>query len=73
MRSGLYTSSWNNVDEAANCYHTTLLDILNTLAPVKTKVVTMRPKVPWFKDKLCELKRRSADLRNLVEHVHIGL
>jgi hypothetical protein len=40
----------------AKCYDDTLSDILDKHAPVKRKVMVVRPRVPWFTNNLRRLK-----------------
>ena len=35
-------------DELVDCYNTTLAELLDRYAPLKTKTVTVRPQVPWY-------------------------
>ena len=37
------------LEELTECYKTSLADIFNTHAPLKSKKVTIRPRLPWFK------------------------
>ena len=55
--SALYTNDvWNNINTFSDCYNSTLADILNKHAPLKSKTVIDRPKVPWFNDEIKKLK-----------------
>ena len=39
------------------CYNTTLAELHDRHAPLKTKTVTVRPKVPWYSEEIREAKR----------------
>ena len=54
--SVLCNSQWTSLEELAQCYDTTLLQILDKQAPVNTKILTVRPRVPWFSMELKKLK-----------------
>lgn len=47
-------SQWTSLEELAQCYDTTLSQILVKHTPVKTKILTVRPRVSWF---ILELKK----------------
>ena len=40
-----------------DCYNTTLAELLDRHAPLKTKTVTVRPQVPWYSEEIREAKR----------------
>ena len=40
-----------------DCYNTTLAELLDCHAPLKTKTVTVRPQVPWYSEEIREAKR----------------
>ena len=50
--SELCNATWSSVDEMAKCYDDTLRSILDKHAPLKTKVMAVRPIIPWFNDNL---------------------
>ena len=54
--SVLCNSQWTSLEELAQCYDTTLSQILDKQAPVNTKILTVRPRVPWFSLELKKLK-----------------
>ena len=60
--SVLCNSLWTSLEELAQCYDTTLSQILDKHAPVNTKILTVRPRVPWFS---LDLKKRKITLRKL--------
>lgn len=41
---------WDNIDALSDCFNKTLTDILDKFAPLKTRIMINRPKVPWFND-----------------------
>ena len=47
----------SDVDVAVTQYDSDLRDLVNTHAPVKLRMSTVRPFSPWFSDHLRELKR----------------
>lgn len=47
---------WTSLEDLAQCYDTTLSQILDKHAPVNTKVLTPRPRVQWFSLELKKLK-----------------
>ena len=54
--SVLCNSQWTSLEELAQCYDTTLSQILDKHAPVNTKVLTVRLRVPWLSLELKKLK-----------------
>ena len=50
--SVLCNSRWTSLEELAQCYDTILLQIFDKHAPVNTKILTVRLRVPWFSFKL---------------------
>ena len=50
--SDLCTKEFTDVDEMASCYNSTLQAILNKHAPLKTKTVVNRKRVPWFNSQM---------------------
>ena len=53
------------LDNLISCYNTTLSDILDRHATLKTRVVFVRPRLPWFNEDIREAKRarRKAEKR----------
>ena len=49
---------WDNIDALFDCFNETLTDILDKFAPLKTRTMINRPKVPWFNDDIKQLKRQ---------------
>ena len=47
----------SDLDKLVDCYNTTLVDLLDRHAPLKTKTVTVRPQVPWYSEEMREAKR----------------
>ena len=56
--SDLCTTSWSNLDDMVKCYDETLTGLLESHAPLKTKVIVVRPRVPWFSEELKRVKRK---------------
>jgi hypothetical protein len=56
--SKLCNSTWSNVNELAKCYDDTLSTVLNKHAPMMTKTMVVRPRVPWFSNTLRQLKAK---------------
>ena len=50
--SDLCTKEFTDVDEMASCHNSTLQAILNKHAPLKTKTVVNRKRVPWFNSQM---------------------
>ena len=50
--------NWDNIDALSDCFNKTLTDILDKFAPLKTRTMINRPKVPWFNDDIKQLKRQ---------------
>ena len=44
-------------DKLVDCYNTTLADLLECHAPLKTKTVMVRLQVPWYSEEIREAKR----------------
>nr|XP_054768161.1 uncharacterized protein LOC129275690 [Lytechinus pictus] len=42
---------------SVNMYNMKLLDLLNKHAPVESKVITIKPKAPWYSEEIKEAKR----------------
>ena len=62
--SVLYTNDvWNNISTFSDCYNSTLADILNKHASLKSITVIDRWKVPWFNDEIKKLKCNAVALR----------
>ena len=50
---------WDNIDAlSGDCFNMTLTDILDKHAPPKTRIMITRPRIPWFKDDIKQLKRK---------------
>ena len=49
---------WDNIDAVSDCFNMTLTDILDKHAPLKTRIMINRPKIPWFNDDIKQLKRK---------------
>ena len=54
--SSLCYDSPDDVDHLAECYDATLASVINKHAPLKSKVIVERPRVPWFNDEIKEAK-----------------
>ena len=65
--SDLCTKEFTDVDEMARCYNSTLHAVLDKHAPLKTKTVVNRKRVPWFNSqmKAAIRARRKAESLNL--------
>ena len=48
---------WDNIDALSDCFNMTLTDILDKHAPLKTRIMINRPRIPWFNDDIKQLKR----------------
>ena len=50
-------------DHLAECYEATLASVIDRQAPLKSKVILERPRVPWFNNEIKEAKckRRKAE------------
>ena len=49
----------NSPDIIVHNYNKALTKVMDKLAPVKTKTVSNKPKLPWFNDNLaCEIRKR---------------
>ena len=50
----------NPPDTIIQNYNKALIKVMNKLAPVKTKTVSNKPKLPWFNDNLaCKIRKRN--------------
>lgn len=56
--SDLCTTSWSNLDDMVKCYNDTLTDLLESHAHLKTKVIKVRPRVPWLSEVLKRVKSK---------------
>lgn len=65
--SELCNSTWSNATELAECYDNTLSTVLNKHAPMMTKTMVVRPRVPWFNNtlRLLKAKRRKMERKML--------
>ena len=65
--SALSNSQWSSLESISQCYDETLLQILDKHAPINSKVLTIRPRVPCFSPELREHKatRRRLERRIL--------
>ena len=54
----LCATSWSNLDDMVKCYNETLTDLLGSHAPLKIKVIEVRPRVPWFSEELKRVKSK---------------
>jgi hypothetical protein len=52
--------------QMSNFYDTTLRSFLDKHAPLKSKVMTVRPRVPWFNDGLKKLKAKRRKLGRII-------
>ena len=50
--------NWDNIDALSDCFNKTLTDLLDKFAPLKTRTMINRPKVPWFNDNIKQLWSR---------------
>ena len=50
--------NWDNIDALSDCFNKTLTDLLDKFAPLKTRTIINRAKVPWFNDDIKQLKRQ---------------
>ena len=50
----------------SKCYYITLRSILDKHAPLKSKVMTVRPMVPWFNDSLKKQKAKRRKLERIM-------
>jgi hypothetical protein len=55
--SDLCTNPPNDLDELVACYNNTLKAHFDKYALLKTKTITVRPRVPWFNEQLRKAKR----------------
>lgn len=49
---------WDNIDALSDCFNMTLTDILDKHAPLETRIIINRPRIPWFNDDIQQLKRK---------------
>ena len=65
MDSELCVNPPSDLENLVSCYNTTLSDTLDRYAPLKTRVVSVRPRLPWFDEDIREAKRarRKAEKR----------
>ena len=60
IASSMFCASvhWDNIDALSDCFNMTLTDILDKHAPLKTRIMINRPKIPCFNDDIKQLKRK---------------
>ena len=58
------------LDNLISCYDSTIADTLNYHARLKTRVMTVRPRLPWFNEDIREEKRarRKAEKPSMAEN-----
>ena len=56
-KSDLFSNPANNVSDAVNQYNDTLKKIFDKHAPLKSKVVTIRPQTLWYNEAIGQAKR----------------
>ena len=49
---------WDNIDALSDCFNTTLTDILDKHALLKTRIMINRPKILWFNADIKQLKHK---------------
>ena len=54
---------WDNIDAVSDCFNMTPTDILGKHAPLITRIMINRPKIPWFNDDIKQLKRKRRRLK----------
>jgi hypothetical protein len=64
--SDLFQKTWSSVNDMSKCYDITLRSVLDKHAPLKSKVMTVRPMVPWFNDSLKKLKAKFVDPKGII-------
>ena len=42
---------WDNIDALSDCFNMTLSDISDKHAPLRTRIMINRPRIPWFNDR----------------------
>ena len=57
LSSELYQNTPDTLDELVNSYKTTLAQALDRHAPLRTKMISSRPLVPWFNDEINASRR----------------
>jgi hypothetical protein len=72
-QSSLCTEPANNLNDLVLQFDTTLLQLLDSHAPVVTKTVTVRSQSPWFSDELRDAKqqKRRAERKYTKSHLEV--
>ena len=63
-QSSLHTSSAHNITDLVKQYNTALGELADKHAPIITRIVTVRPRAPWYTDEIASAK----NLRRKLEH-----
>ena len=65
QNSSLFTNPASTLDAQLDQYNSILSDIINKLAPLKTRKVTIRPVTPWYSEEIhaAKIERRKAESR----------
>ena len=63
--SNIVDHSFQYIDDMVCSYNNTIRAIIDNHAPLKTKIISIRKKVPWFDDKLTEVKRNRRKLERI--------
>ena len=58
QQSPLVTAPPDNIEELVNLYNTTLSDTLDSHAPARTKMITIKHHSPWFTQEIQEAKQK---------------
>ena len=56
--TGLCQAPPNDLEELVNCYNETLRSVLDKHAPLTTKTIVERARVPWFNEEIREARRQ---------------
>ena len=60
--SSLYNSPSQEITELCDQYDSVLLSILDKHAPLRTKIITLRPNAPWYSE---EIRKQKSNCRKL--------
>ena len=57
-QSDLIVHPADSLDELIDQYNRTLTMLIDKYAPLKTKTITVRPTVPWYSEKIADLRKK---------------
>jgi len=70
LSSCLITNPSSTLSDLVDCYNSTLLQLLNKHAPLKSKIIRTKPRNPWYNLALKKLKFAKFNLERIWSRTH---